>query len=114
MKVDGKKFLYIKNEKPALGLANPSETEICLAFSVGLQAASTNIHPHFTAVILKAYTLNIRLKLPFRLPFRKAAIVTRHRLLATNFTFSHNFTSPGQSKSDHERSLRFIMNEQRL
>jgi hypothetical protein len=65
----------------------------------GFQAARTNITTNLTSSFIDGRALYIGLKLPLGLLLREAHIVARHWLLATYFTFSHNFTSPYKLKA---------------
>ena len=79
-----KLLTYIKNLS-GLGLSG---------LSCGLQATSANVLTNFTAVFPESSLLHIRLKLPLCLSLRETHILARHRPLATDLTFSHNFTLP--------------------
>jgi hypothetical protein len=62
------------------------------AFALRFQTARANVHTDLTAVLVKRRLLNIGAELPIRFLLRETNIVARHRSLAANLTFSHNFT----------------------
>ena len=63
-----------------------------LAFRHRLEAACADVLADLATVDEDRRPLYIRLELPLRLFLREAYVMARHRPLATDFTFRHNFT----------------------
>jgi hypothetical protein len=64
-----------------------------LAFIHRLNAAGANILADFTPIHVHGCFLNIRPEQPLGALHGKAHVIARHRFLAADLTFSHNFTS---------------------
>jgi len=86
----------ITDKKKGWLMSQPSDgtlpQESRLTFALRLQTTGANVFTDLTAVFLESRPLNIGAKLPLRFLLREANIVARHRSLAANLTFSHNFT----------------------
>lgn len=69
-------------------------------FSHCFQAAGADVLANLPAAFHHEGTLNIGLKLTLRFLLREADILPKLRPLATDLTFSHNFTSSRQANGD--------------
>jgi hypothetical protein len=85
--------------------SNRYKTEILITmtlerFGHRFQATGADVLADLPAAFEDERTLNVGLELPLRFLLRKADVLPKLRSLATDLTFSHNFTSSRQANGD--------------